>query len=74
MKAAYRVIYRSGLKWSEILDILQNEFSEGPAAAFGRFLPLVTRGIVNERRLPPGATVRLSEEATIELRPQARAG
>ena len=74
MKAAYRVIYRSSLKWTEILDTLHNNFSAGPAAEFGRFLPQVTRGIVNERRLPPGASVKLTEEATVEISPQSKAG
>ena len=58
----------------EILDTLHNNFSAGPAAEFGRFLPQVTRGIVNERRLPPGASVKLTEEATVEISPQSKAG
>ncbi|HPP51368.1 MAG TPA: acyl-ACP--UDP-N-acetylglucosamine O-acyltransferase [Thermoguttaceae bacterium] len=53
IKKAYRVIYRSELKWQEILDILRTEFAQGPAALFYSFLAATKRGIVSERR-PPG--------------------
>ena len=66
LKKAYRVIYRSGITWREIIDTLQREFTSDPAVHFGRFLPLVTRGIVQERRMPPGATVKFTEEAVPE--------
>lgn len=66
LKAAYRLIYRSGLKWHEILDQLQADFSEGPAANFGAFLPSSKRGIVPERRLPPGMGLKLGVEAADE--------
>ena len=36
LKAAYQVIYRSGLAWTEILDVLELEFPVGPAAALLR--------------------------------------
>jgi UDP-N-acetylglucosamine acyltransferase len=63
LKRAYRVIYRSRLTWNEILARLQQEFSEGPAAEFYRFLSATRRGIVAERRAPPGATIKLRTEA-----------
>jgi UDP-N-acetylglucosamine acyltransferase len=60
LKDAYRVIYRSGLPWDEMLDTLQTQFVEGPAANFLTFfLGGNTRGFVQERRTPPGATVRI---------------
>ncbi len=65
LKAAYRVIYRSGLKWQEILNRLRAEFTSGPAAAFAEFLSETRRGIVAERRLPPGATIKITEEAGV---------
>jgi UDP-N-acetylglucosamine acyltransferase len=65
LKAAYRVIYRSNLRWQEIIDQLKTKFTSEPAANFGRFLPLVTRGIINERRLPPDVGVKLGEEASV---------
>jgi UDP-N-acetylglucosamine acyltransferase len=58
LKAAYRVIYRSRLTWAEILRMLQEEFTEGLAAAFYPFLSASTRGITLERRMPPGATLK----------------
>lgn len=66
LKKAYRVIYRSGLTWRQIIETLQRDFTSEPASHFGRFLPLVTRGIVQERRMPPGATVKFTEEALPE--------
>jgi UDP-N-acetylglucosamine acyltransferase len=59
LKAAYRVIYRSGLMWAEILRQLKEEFVEGLAAEFYPFLASTKRGIIPERRLPPGATIKL---------------
>ena len=72
LKEAYRVIYRSGLTWNEILDKLRQEFDEGLAAAFYPFLSTTTRGIVCERRPPPGATLRINTE-TEEAMPRLRA-
>jgi UDP-N-acetylglucosamine acyltransferase len=59
LKEAYRVIYRSRLTWNEILASLRNEFRDGPPAQFYQFLSTTTRGILGERRLPPGATIKL---------------
>jgi len=60
LKKAYRIIYRQGLTFAEVLTTLAAEFSEGPAAEFHRFLSTGgKRGFVQERRTPPGATVRL---------------
>ena len=60
LKEAYRVIYRSGLAWEEMLDTLQTQFTDGPAAEFLQFfLGGHQRGFVQERRTPPGATVRI---------------
>ena len=59
--AAYRLIYRSGLRWAEILEQLRTQFPVGPAALFYEFLSTTARGIVSERRAPPGATIKLRE-------------
>jgi UDP-N-acetylglucosamine acyltransferase len=59
LKRAYRLIYRRGLKWTDILDTLKTEFTAGPAAAFYPFLSNGKRGFVQERRMPPGATIKL---------------
>jgi len=63
LKEAYRVIYRSGLTWNELLARLRDEFAEGLAAMFHQFLSTTTRGILCERRLPPGATIKLRQES-----------
>ncbi|WP_347244880.1 acyl-ACP--UDP-N-acetylglucosamine O-acyltransferase [Thermogutta sp.] len=59
LKRAYRVIYRSGLLWNDVLEQLRINFSSGPAALFYQFLATTTRGIIPERRTPTGATLKL---------------
>jgi UDP-N-acetylglucosamine acyltransferase len=59
LKAAYRVIYRRGTKWSEVIEQLKQEFPSGPAAVYSKFFSGGVRGFVQERRLPPGATIKL---------------
>ena len=63
VKAAYRLIYRSGLTWLEVLRRLQVEFPDGLAAQFYPFLSTTKRGIAQERRMPPGATIKLRRPA-----------
>jgi UDP-N-acetylglucosamine acyltransferase len=71
LKSAYRVIYRSGLPWEEMLDTLRTQFTEGPAAEFAPFFEVNQCGFVQERRTPPGATVRLVRDDAdgTELKP-----
>lgn len=72
LKAAYRLIYRSGLRWQQILDRLHAEYSTGPASHFADFFSGTTRGIVAERRIPPASTIKLPEEVeTHDLRIKA---
>lgn len=73
LKLAYRLLYRSGLSWNEIVARLQEDFPTGPAAKFHEFMQLSTRGLVQERRMPPGATVKLTEEAIINLSERRKA-
>jgi hypothetical protein len=76
LKQAYRVIYRGGLMWKEMLDALRLEFPTGPASEFLPFFSSGKRGFVQERRTPPGAIVRLmrddaDEATTVETMPAA---
>jgi UDP-N-acetylglucosamine acyltransferase len=59
LKAAYRTIYRRGLRWNAILETLKRDFTTGPAADFFPFLSQGTRGFIQERRMPPAATLKL---------------
>jgi len=59
LKSAYRLIYRRGLTWNQVLEQLKVEFAHGPAANFYEFFSKGTRGFVQERRMPPGATLKL---------------
>lgn len=60
LKEAYRVIYRQGLRWNEVLSILKTDFSTGPAAAFHEFLKTGKRGFVQERRISRMATLKIA--------------
>ncbi len=66
LKAAYRVIYRSGLLWSDTLAVLKNTFKEGPAAEFHPFLSTGERGFVQERRTPRGASIKMADSPDTE--------
>lgn len=59
LKQAYRVIYRQGLRWSEVLSILKAEFTTGPACEFFEFLKSGKRGFVQERRISRKATLKI---------------
>lgn len=59
LKEAYRIIYRSGLRWVDVLETLKEEFQEGPAAEFHSFLAASQRGCVPERRGPAKSTLKL---------------
>lgn len=59
LKEAYRVIYRDGLRWTEVLETLKNDFQSGPAAAFYEFLKTGKRGFIQERRISRRATLKL---------------
>lgn len=76
LKAAYRVIYRQGLRWCEVLAILERDFSMGPAAAFIEFLRSGKRGFIRERRIGRKATLKIAavdgEEDADETAPGKR--
>lgn len=74
VKAAYRVLYRSGLPWRQILDRLQTEYGHGPAAKLGEFCAGGTRGITAERRVPPATTLRLPAELSEQPGLRMKAG
>ena len=61
LKKAYRLIYRSGLSWNEMLDQLRARFTAGPATAFSEFFAAAEgkRGFVTERRTPRAAVLPL---------------
>lgn len=63
LKDAYRIIYREGRRWSEVLEILTAEFPAGPAAAFNEFFKSGKRGFVQERRISRMATLKIVDPA-----------
>jgi UDP-N-acetylglucosamine acyltransferase len=64
LRAAYRVIYRQGLRWDEVLVALKSDFLTGPAADFHDFLSQGKRGFVQERRLAHKATLKFLNPAS----------
>jgi UDP-N-acetylglucosamine acyltransferase len=70
IKRAYRVVYRHGLKWADVLQTLAEQFSGAPVSTLYQFLSGGTRGFVQERRLPPGATIKLRQRADESLEAQ----
>jgi UDP-N-acetylglucosamine acyltransferase len=63
LKTAYRLIYREGRRWGEVLEILKTEFKESPAALFYEFFKAGKRGFVQERRISRKATLKLVDPA-----------
>lgn len=61
LKAAYRVVYRSGLLWKDTMEVLKNTFKEGPASEFHAFLSTGERGFVQERKTPRGASIKIAD-------------
>jgi UDP-N-acetylglucosamine acyltransferase len=74
LKAAYRLIYRRGLPWKDVLETLRRDFPAGPPTQLLEFLSSGTRGFAQERRAPPAATLRLrvpDEDAGAPIRVRA---
>jgi UDP-N-acetylglucosamine acyltransferase len=63
LKRAYRVIYRQGLPFEEMIAAVERAFSTGPAAEFAEFFRSTKRGCVQERRSPPKIAIRVHPAA-----------
>ena len=61
LKQAYRLAFRSGLRWAEMLEKLSKQFPEGPGQELARFMKTAERGCVPERAIPRAATIKLFE-------------
>ncbi len=59
LKAAYRVIYREGLTFNEMVETLEQRFAQGVAAEFAEFFRAGSRGFIQERRSPPKVSLRI---------------
>ncbi|MDR1963097.1 MAG: acyl-ACP--UDP-N-acetylglucosamine O-acyltransferase [Planctomycetaceae bacterium] len=62
LKEVYRLVFRSGLTWKEILKKLEDNYSIGPGAEMTQFLSATKRGIVSERHSVGRAPLRLLED------------
>ncbi|MDR1270106.1 MAG: acyl-ACP--UDP-N-acetylglucosamine O-acyltransferase [Planctomycetaceae bacterium] len=59
LKEVYRLVFRSGLTWKEILKKLESDYSIGPGAEMTQFLAATKRGIVNERHCMNRTSLRI---------------
>ena len=59
LKSAYRLIYREGLSFREMVEALEEKFTFGVASEFAEFFRGGQRGFVQERRSPPKVTLRV---------------
>jgi UDP-N-acetylglucosamine acyltransferase len=74
LKNAYKVIYRRGLPWREVLETLRSEFTGQAVGHLLAFLSSGTRGFVQERRAPPNPMLKLrvpDDDAEAALRIKA---
>jgi UDP-N-acetylglucosamine acyltransferase len=79
IKNAYRLVYRSGMTWNEIVSRMAADTASAAAATYSEFFARSKRGITPERRPPPGATLRLAEsddaaDEAAAARAKSRAG
>lgn len=75
LKEAYRLIFRSGMRFDEILSELSQRFVSGPATSYLEFFESGgQRGFIRERRMPRRATIKMrSEAAEADQKPMRRA-
>jgi UDP-N-acetylglucosamine acyltransferase len=73
LKEAYKLIYRQGLKWREVIAALQTEYIEGPATVYAEFLSGGSRGFLAERRPPRAATIKLHRDEPAQPGYQSKA-
>jgi UDP-N-acetylglucosamine acyltransferase len=59
LKAAYRVIYREGLTFNEMIETLEQRFPQGIARELSEFFRTGSRGFIQERRSPPKVALRV---------------
>jgi UDP-N-acetylglucosamine acyltransferase len=74
LKAAYRVIYRRGLTWREVLEALGREFTSPAVGHLRDFLGSGARGFAQERRAPPAPTLKLRVPEDEQPAIRAKAG
>jgi UDP-N-acetylglucosamine acyltransferase len=63
LKEAYRLIYRQGLPFDDMIEALERTYDAGPATQFAEFFHGSKRGFVQERRSPPKVAIRLHPAA-----------
>lgn len=71
LKEAYRLAYRRGLAFDEMVQRLEEQYPAGLASELAAFFRGGQRGFIQERRSPPKAAIRLhpaADREAVELR------
>ena len=63
LKAAYRIAYRSGLRWDKMLDELAKQFPTGHGKDLADFMQSTERGCTPERAVPKAATLKIHRDS-----------
>lgn len=63
LKQAYRLIYRQGYTFDDMVAALEQTYASGPPSEFAEFFKSSKRGFVQERRSPPKVAIRLHPAA-----------
>jgi UDP-N-acetylglucosamine acyltransferase len=63
LKEVYRLVYRSGISWKEILQKLQDDYSTGVAAEIVKFVLTTKRGIVHEGRYAENSLLKFNRNS-----------
>ncbi|MDR1478699.1 MAG: acyl-ACP--UDP-N-acetylglucosamine O-acyltransferase [Planctomycetaceae bacterium] len=58
LKEVYRLVYRSGQTWKNILQKLQDQYSTGAASEITKFVMTTKRGIVHEGRYTESSLIK----------------
>ncbi|MDR1485278.1 MAG: acyl-ACP--UDP-N-acetylglucosamine O-acyltransferase [Planctomycetaceae bacterium] len=61
LKEVYRLVYRSGMAWKDILQKLQDEYATGIASEITRFVLTTKRGIVHEGRYTENTSIKFTK-------------
>ncbi len=74
LKGIYRILYKSNLNWREIVEKIENDYTEGVGLEMARFLATTTRGVTVERSvLPTVSEAREAAKAASERNSRAAA-
>ncbi|MDO5308292.1 MAG: acyl-ACP--UDP-N-acetylglucosamine O-acyltransferase [Planctomycetia bacterium] len=77
LKNIYRILYKSDLNWREIVEKVENEYTDGVGLEMARFLATTSRGVTTERSALPTVSAarenaRANDQQTREQKVSAK--